>query len=318
LKSFPWPEHQGLNQQLSHLHDQLLDLAQGEKGPLKDMLEKLFQRRGKFLRGGFCLLAGWFTAENPQKVASAAMALEAFHLATLIHDDIIDGALSRRGAKTIHYLYGLREAVLLGDFLYSRALLEITPLLESRQEQDFCRSILQICRQEIQQSLSCKPNWSLREHKRRTAGKTAALFTLSLHSGAQVSNASEPIAQQLRRFGYNLGMAFQFIDDILDYSPRLNTGKQPYQDIQNGLTNLPLILCEIQDPRIKEKLDQALQRGKKNYILKILNQLQGLEIAKTMAEKYTRRAYKELDDLPEGEARELLLETANNCLHRNF
>lgn len=313
-----WTGITTIQEDLDTLQNTLLSLAEEEKGPLHSMLKELFQRKGKLLRGGFCLLAGQFTQKNPRDVMDAAAALEAFHLATLIHDDIIDGAPKRRGMPSVHRMHGFRKAVLLGDYLFSRAMLTMTPLLRDKEELSLARGILHICRQEIRQSLGREFPWSIREYTRRTAGKTAALFSLSLRIGGIISEASTDQLQTLSRYGYNLGMAFQIIDDIMDLSPHLKTGKPVYQDLQNGIPTLPLILAMKQMPQKKQEAAKALNKGKIKALVKWIEQGAGIEEARKKAFTYTERCYQELERLPSGPARDSLKQITQRCLDRNF
>lgn len=313
-----WTGITTIQEDLDTLQNTLLSLAEEEKGPLHSMLKELFQRKGKRLRGGFCLLAGGFTEKNPRDVMDAAAALEAFHLATLIHDDIIDGAPKRRGMPSVHHMHGFRKAVLLGDFLFSRALLTMTPLLKDKEELSLARGILHICRQEIRQSLGREFPWSIREYTRRAAGKTAALFSLSLRIGGIISEASSDVLQALSRYGYNLGMAFQIIDDIMDLSPGMRTGKPVFQDLQNGIPTLPLILAMKKLPHKEQRAIGALNKGKIKPLMKWIEEGSGMEEARKKAGIYTERCYQELEKLPEGNARDSLKQITRRCLDRDF
>jgi len=313
-----WTGIPTIQEDLEKLQNTLLSLAEEEKGPLHSMLKDLFQRRGKLLRGGFCLLAGQFTRKHPQDVMDAAAALEAFHLATLIHDDIVDGSPKRRGMPSAQKMHGLRKAVLLGDYLFSRAMLTMTPLLNGKEEMALARGIMHICRQEIRQSLGREFPWSLREYTRRTAGKTAALFSLSLRLGGMISESPPGQLQQLSRFGYSLGMAFQIIDDIMDLSPGLKTGKPVYQDMKNGIATLPLILAMSQIPQKREEALKSLEKGKIKPLLKYIEQGFGIEQARKRAQYYIDLCYRELNLLPEGSPKESLELITQRCLERDF
>lgn len=313
-----WTGIPTIQEDLETLQKTLLSLAYEEKGPLHSMLKDLFQRRGKLLRGGFCLIAGQFTQKNPQDVMDAAAALEAFHLATLIHDDIIDGSSERRGMPSAQKMHGMRRAVLLGDFLFSRAMLTMTPLLKGNEELALAKGILHICRQEIRQSLGRENPWSLREYTRRTAGKTAALFSLSLRLGGLISESTPEQLQALSRYGYNLGMAFQIIDDIMDLSPRLKTGKPVYQDMKNGIATLPLILAVKQLPHKREEAAKMLSKGKIKPLLKYIEQGSGLDEARKRAQNYSDRCYNELNRMPQGAPAESLKLITRRCLEREF
>jgi len=313
-----WTGVPEVESKLPELQQTLLSLAEGEKGALKDLLEEQFSRKGKYLRGGFCLLAGSITGKNPDALMKAAAALEAFHLATLIHDDILDSAEMRRGRPSAHKLYGLKEAVLLGDYLYSRALLLVAPLLEGQNEMELVKGIMHICRQEISQTLAREINWSPREYYRRAGGKTAALFSLSLYTGAHIAEAPSPVLQSMKRYGYNLGLAFQIIDDIIDIKPSGPTGKPLYQDLRNGVSTLPLVLAVQQLPEKKAQAEKALKKGRKRTLLQIIQNGSGLEQARRKAKQYTDYCFKELENLPKVDSLSSFDTITRRCLLRDY
>lgn len=311
-----WENLPETGEDIRKIENSLQAMALEEQGCLQELLQDILGRKGKYLRGGFCVLAGRFTGRNREQVLQGATALEAFHLATLIHDDIIDGAQTRRGKISLHRRYGIRQAVLAGDFLYSRAMMEILPLLKGEDESNLVKAIIQICRQEIQQSLSRELNWSLREYLRRAAGKTAALFSLSLYTGASISEADSSTSEDLRRLGYFMGLSFQMVDDLLDYENR--TGKPRYQDLKNGLVTLPLLLSVRDSQKQRQRAQRALKLRNLPGLVRMIHKGGGLDQAREMAENYYDRSRQILQNLPEHPAKEDLNRLMGICLKRSF
>jgi heptaprenyl diphosphate synthase len=174
---------------------------------------------------------------------SLAACLEMLHMATLIHDDVIDESPTRRGKPTLHTNCGNRNAVLAGDFLLSRCFILAAKYTSPDNALALARVIAVICGQEIEQNSGRYiANFSMRHYFRKIMGKSATLFALSCHIGASEAKAPRGLASRLRRVGYNIGMAFQIIDDILDYAGDPEQVRKPLgNDIREGLVTLPLI-----------------------------------------------------------------------------
>ena len=185
------------------------------------------------LRPAFVLLASRFGMPDKDRMIRIAAAVEMLHMATLVHDDIIDAAPVRRGVPSLHALRGPRTAVLVGDWLFVSCFSLIADLAGHENARSLAHMVARICGSEISQSADKYVlNTSVRRYLRRIAGKTAALFALAFHVGAAESGCEAPLAGLLRRLGYNLGMGFQIIDDILDFTrDRSETGKPTGNDL---------------------------------------------------------------------------------------
>lgn len=301
--------------------ERLKEIAISESPPLREILEDLLLRDGKFLRAGFCIISGRFGEADSDSLHKMAAALEIFHLATLIHDDIIDNGRQRRGKWAAHRLYGMRKTVLSGDYLYSRAFLLITDVLENSDITNAASALGHICRQEMLQSLDrSRVNPGKRAYLRRIAGKTALLFLLSFFTGIRVSDHSDRYGEAFRRIGYNFGMAFQIIDDILDFLGDANrTGKTAMQDIKNDVVTLPVILASANAGKPRGRITIpgvriAPRRGLKAWV----ERHHGFDAARRVAEEYTHRVFQEISRLPSGPYRSYLTDAVTTCLHREY
>jgi heptaprenyl diphosphate synthase len=295
---------------------------------INDSLITLFENQGKMLRPGLLLISSQFGNADDDKARHEnaihlAAALEMLHAATLIHDDIIDDSPLRRGLPTIHSKYGKKDAVLIGDFLLSRAFMLAAEYSSPEQALQLSKVISIICTMEIEQNTSrFQLDNSLRKYFRKIMGKTALLFSLACHIGAHESNVSKHITETLRRIGYNIGMAFQIIDDILDYSGNEKQVRKPLGvDLKSGVITLPLIAALRKDTSGSlaalcnaHNLHNADVAG----IIHMVKDLGGIESSGIVARKFTNRALQEIMKLPEGNSRDLLKKLTDRLLVRNY
>jgi len=210
----------------------------------------LVRREGKSLRAGLILLAaGPVEGQRREAVDAAATAIELLHLATLVHDDIVDGAETRRGEAALHRKLGPQKAVLYGDLLFASAFRSVGRDVGPDSSRSLADLVTVMAVSEIQQlNDRYRLPLSPRRILRKTMGKTALLFSLSLYAGAREGGRPEALALRLRRAGYALGMAFQIQDDLLDWTgdPGL-LGKPVLEDLEAGIYTWPAALAWRQD-----------------------------------------------------------------------
>ncbi|NCC75820.1 MAG: polyprenyl synthetase family protein [Clostridia bacterium] len=224
---------------------------------VRDVMEHLAGSDGKAFRAYLLLAAA--TDEDgfvPSCAIDAAAALELLHLATLVHDDILDDAPLRRGKASVHSLFGKKTAVLSGDYLFSLALTLIAGIAETHalRYSEFSRSIAQICMGELSQHRHNRDvDLSVFSYLRIISGKTAVLFALAMSAGAILGGYSESQAHRMSRFGFYVGMHFQLADDCLDYEVSTQTmKKQTAKDLAEGVVTLPLIFALAEQPALRE------------------------------------------------------------------
>ena len=296
--------------------------------PLREMALAAAEAGGKLLRPALLIIGSSFgRAAEAERIERLSAAVELLHIATLVHDDIIDEAPIRRGHPSLHANVGVKKAVLAGDWLFSRCFLLSSESADPDNSRNLARLIAAICSAEINQDLGkYRYTASVRDYLRTIAGKTAALFSLALHAGAAEAKAGTRIVQSLRRAGYDMGMAFQVIDDILDFESDADVVRKPVgKDIAEGLCTLPLIYALQTD---RAGLESILARGREpNQAVTAeaaaaaalrAAELGGLERARADARRFTTRALAEIERLPASQPRNELLGLAERLLDRAY
>ncbi|MDH7479060.1 MAG: polyprenyl synthetase family protein [Syntrophomonadaceae bacterium] len=239
----------------------LLDKARQAKEPVNELVLYILEAGGKRLRPRLALTCAAFGNPNLSNLITTAISLEMIHMASLIHDDIIDESLTRRGRQTINRLWGNQVAVLAGDYLFSTAfhllcssrLYEILEILT--------HAVGLMCEGEINQaSMTYNPNYTKEEYYSCIYRKTACLFAASCLAGATVAACSDSHRECLFQFGLNLGYAYQILDDLLDLiADAAELGKPTGSDLSRGLLTLPSILLlqdKVHGPWLRKKLEQ--------------------------------------------------------------
>lgn len=280
---------------------------------------------GKLLRPAFQLLFSQFGEQRDAKKAVAlAAAIELLHTATLIHDDIVDEADIRRSLPTIRSQFGNSTAVYAGDYLFVscfKLLADYSSSLKSIQLNS--RSMEKILSGELgQMDNRYNVDMMIDQYLENISGKTAELFSLSCFVGAYESGSSERFAKNCGKIGENIGLAFQIIDDVLDYTQSTEQiGKPVLEDVRQGVYSLPLLYA-LEEGR--ETLLPYLEKGENltdnetDKIYELVHSFGGVSKAQKLAEKYTQQALKGITKLPETttDAKKQLLEITQAILVR--
>lgn len=209
---------------------------------LRAALDHIMAAGGKRVRPTLSLLVGNMLGAPVEKTITLGAAVELLHTATLVHDDLIDGALLRRGMATLNARWSPPATVLTGDFLFARAAklaaeTDHLPLMKL-----FSETLAVIVNGELTQMFTSRGLINRDNYYKRIYAKTASLFEMTARAAAMVSPADEDVNEFMRDFGYQIGMAFQIVDDILDFNGDQNTvGKPLGSDLLNGLVTLPAI-----------------------------------------------------------------------------
>jgi geranylgeranyl pyrophosphate synthase len=216
---------------------------------LRAALEQLLVAGGKRIRPTLGLLVGNMLGGKSDTLVTLGAAVELLHTATLVHDDLIDGALLRRGAETINARWSSAATVLTGDFLFARAArlgaeTDHLPLMVL-----FADTLAIIVNGELTQLFSARGVINRENYFQRIYAKTASLFEMSTRAAAMVSTEDPAIIESMRKFGYELGMAFQIVDDLLDFTgEQAAVGKPLGSDLLLGLVTLPAIYYAEANP----------------------------------------------------------------------
>ncbi len=198
---------------------------------------------GKRLRTALTLLSGKLIHYRFDKLLPLSLAFEMVHLATLVHDDIIDEAATRRGISTVNAIYGDHVAILLGDYLFARTAGLIAEVEDFRIDRLFAEMVASVCEGTILELLTARHlDLSVERYLQRISYKTACLMSACCKGGATVGQGTDAQIALMEEYGSNLGIAFQIVDDVLDYTGKEETiGKPAGNDLRQGLVTLPLI-----------------------------------------------------------------------------
>lgn len=273
--------------------------------PMKD----LFEAGGKRIRPALVLLAARFGAYSLDQLTPAAMAVELTHAATLVHDDVIDRSTVRRGRPTVAAQLGDEPAIVVGDFYFAKAYEQAARTSSSQVVAILAQTVMDICAGEVrQQSVRYRYSTGVDEYMRRIDAKTATLLAACCDIGSLLGGLNASHREALRRYGRELGMAFQIADDLLDYIGTAGeVGKPIGHDIEEGFATLPLMLAR-DDPAVAGRLEGLLVDGRKlspesaREVGDLVRASRGPGIALERAQEHARAARERLSGLPDGEA----------------
>ncbi|MGH2542420.1 MAG: polyprenyl synthetase family protein, partial [Ardenticatenaceae bacterium] len=261
---------------LANVRENLRELASPKFPFLAQQLDHVFDSIGKQVRPGLTLLAASFYPHDPRITEMMATAVELLHIATLIHDDTVDNSNVRRGRATISSMWGKNVAVLVGDYIFATSATFVCDTGNIRVVRRFAETIMELSTGELQEMVDgYNREVTLEKYLERTYNKTASLFTTAGESGAILSGAPEDRVKALRDYAYNIGMAYQIIDDILDFQGDEGAlGKPVGNDISQGILTLPAILALQQSPNdnpipqlFENRGDKAILRQVVDFVL---------------------------------------------------
>jgi len=289
---------------------------------LQEACLHLLQAGGKRIRPVFVLLAAKFGDYNMLMIKKVAAALELIHMASLVHDDVIDEALTRRGAPTVQAKWNNKVAMYTGDYILAQSLQLITEVKQPLTHQLLSKTIVEVCLGEIEQIRDkYRFDQSITTYFRRIKRKTALLIATSCQLGGVVAGADEKIHKSLFRFGYYVGMSYQITDDILDFiGSEKVLGKPAGSDLKHGNITMP-VLFALRDPELKQeimKVHEHIEEDEMQRIIQLINQSGAIEKSIAVSDQYLQKAIRELDYLPNIRARKNLYDLAKFIGKRKF
>ncbi len=306
---------------LAEVEKTLKSVAEVDTPLLAELLAYLLQNGGKRIRPALTLLSGQFQDYNIELLKPMAAGLEMLHVATLVHDDIVDHSATRHGKPSISSAWGEASALLLGDYLFARAghLVASTGVL--RVVRLFSQTLMTISSGELAQISILFDKKKAREHYFRWVGaKTACLFSTATESGAVLGNCPEESIQGLKEYGDNFGIAFQIVDDVLDFTGQeAKMGKPVGSDLLEGAVTLPSILFAEMDEGnklIKNIIEKRDIESVATAIEKIRSSTV-LDDCMEIATDYAGRACRAIEKLPDCAAHQSLIELTGYILKRN-
>jgi heptaprenyl diphosphate synthase len=312
-----------LNADLRKVEKELEQTVQSEYAQLSEAALHLLQAGGKRIRPVFVLLAAKFGDYDIERIKDVAVALELIHMASLVHDDVIDDADLRRGRQTIKAKWSNRFAMYTGDYMFARSLERMTRLDNPLAHQVLANTIVEVCRGEIEQIKDkYRFEQNLRCYLRRIRRKTALLIAASCQLGAIAAEAPKEVAERLYLFGYYVGMSFQITDDILDFTgTEAQLGKPAGSDLLQGNVTLP-VLFAMENEQLKAKIATMVRpettAEEMKEIIALIKQTDAIEKSYVLSDRYLQKALLVLETLPNNKARSTLYDIAMYIGKRNF
>jgi len=309
---------------LKIVEHELCQVVQAPDALLTETSVHLLNAGGKRLRPAFCLLGGKFYNYDLKKLLPLAVALELIHMASLVHDDVVDASMTRRGIPTVKAKWGNRISMHVGDYLFAKSLILISSYQEPLISRVLSDTSVMMCEGEIQQiSTSYNVNQYLKDYFYRIKRKTALLISASCQLGAVACGAPKNIYLPLNRYGHYIGMAFQITDDILDMVANKNKlGKPIGGDLRQGIITLPVIYALEKSPQ-RERLKEIIVKGVKSdkevfEAIAIVKKCGGIKYSFNIADKYIHKAKVHLAKLPDKPIKSTLTFAADFIKIRKF
>jgi geranylgeranyl pyrophosphate synthase len=317
--------YQSVQADLARVESQISSVTEVDFPELAELLSHILLG-GKAIRPALTLLSGKFYDYNLDLLLPMATSVELMHTSTLVHDDAIDKSTVRRGRPTINSIWGEDRAVLLGDYLFAKAG-EFAALTGNlRVIRLFARTLQIISSGELKQTFDAfSLEQTLDQYLEKISSKTASLFSLATESGAILSQAPEESVQVLKDYGGNLGIAFQIVDDVLDFiSTEEELGKPTGSDLAQGTLTLPaMLLLERypQDNPVKElfgnrDMPEGDKQAKIDRAMELVRQSSIVDECYRVASDYCAKACSNLGLLPDSAGRQVLVEVADYVVSR--
>ena len=324
------PLFEPLEAELEQVERKLREPAHPEYPQLTAVLSSLLDSGGKRLRPALALLAGRFYSTDMDKLVPLAASVEMLHTATLVHDDLIDGALMRRGQTTVNAQWSTGATVLTGDYLFARAAAFAAETGDVRVMAIFADTLMTICSGELRQifdrhnvpHLVTEQAWedALDQYDRRIHAKTASLFAAATEAASVLGGAPEAEQTALQEYGRLLGTGFQIVDDVLDFQGNQKIlGKPVASDLREGIVTLPVLyfLREYPDDErvaavVRDGGDEALVQE----VVAAIREAGAVDQALDRARRFVTQSKAALSILPEGDTRNILRDLADYSVSR--
>ena len=312
-----------VQEQLQLVEARLHAQADERHPDLRAALEQILAAGGKRIRPTLGLLVGDMLGAHQDRLVTLGAAVELLHTATLVHDDLIDGSLLRRGTPTLNARWSPAATVLTGDFLFARAakLAAETghlPLMEL-----FAETLAVIVSGELNQMFSARGDIGRDSYFARIYAKTASLFEMTSRAAAMISPAPDAVIEQMRQFGFEIGMAFQIVDDILDFTgEQAALGKPIGSDLLNGLVTLPAIYyaeSAPDDPDVRSLSEGGWANHERMVrLVESIRKTSSIDLAMQEATRHVDRALAVLGGIEPGPERDALENLARFIIDRKL
>lgn len=309
---------------LQILADNLTQLVGNGHPILCAAAEHLFGSGGKRIRPAIVLLISQATMleqEITPRHRRLAEITEMIHTASLVHDDVVDESEMRRGVPTVHSLFGNRIAILAGDFLFAQSSWYLANLDNLQVVKLLSEVIMDLASGEIQQGLNrFDVSISIETYLNKSYYKTASLIANSSKAAGLLSEVSPETAEHLYSYGRHLGLAYQVIDDILDFTGSVETlGKPAGSDLKSGNLTAPVLFALEEKAYLEVLIEREFaQEGDLEQAISLIHESQSIERAKELAAYHAKVAVEHLADLPPSESRQALIKMGDYVLSRLY
>ncbi|NDJ19247.1 solanesyl diphosphate synthase [Myxacorys almedinensis] len=309
---------------LCELTENLKNLIGARHAMLYAAAEHLFGAKGKRVRPAIVLLVARATTPNQeisQRHRRLAEITEMIHTASLVHDDVVDESEMRRGIPTVHTSFGNRVAVLAGDFLFAQSSWYLANLDNLEVVKLLSEVIMNLAEGEIQQGLNrFTTELTIEAYLEKSYYKTASLIANSSKAAGILSDVSDAQAQKLFNYGRHLGLAFQIVDDILDFTASSEgLGKPAGSDLKSGNLTAPVLYALEEKPYLAALIDREFaQEGDLEQALILVHDSQGIARSRALAAHHAAVAADYLSDLPTTESRQALIKLSDYVLRRLY
>lgn len=314
-----------IEKDLEYLEEALTAIADSKNDVLKEILNYIFETKGKRIRPVLVYLTCRLFDKPGKSTHNAAIVLELLHTATLLHDDVVDKALLRRGKQTVNHKWDDKTAVLAGDYLFARAMKMATDYNEYELFNIITPVIINLSVGELEQMDNSKKfEVNAEKYYEIIKNKTASLISVCCKSGAISAGASKENVEIVEQFGDILGIMFQIKDDILDYIGNGETGKEVGVDIREGKITLPFILAwqnmnNLERKEIEEFWNRAgNDRDCEKKIISMIVKNGGILGSEKTLAQMKDDALQILSKLPKSQARQALRDLAEYLISRKL
>jgi geranylgeranyl pyrophosphate synthase len=316
----PPPVFAAVQDDLASLEVRLRDTSGLDFPVLSDLLDWIFGSGGKRIRPALVFTVARTGPANTDAVQCLAAAVETLHAATLVHDDLVDGSALRRGRPTLNTRWTAGATVLAGDWLFARAARFAAAAQNVRVMDVFARTLGTLTDGELRQLFGRRGIPTLAEYEYRIYAKTAALFEAATEAGAVLAGQPEAAVAALAEYGRQLGVAFQIVDDVLDFSgDAVRLGKPVGSDLRGGTVTLPALLYFADHPEAAADLTRAdgASDGAVDDLVAAIQAGPAMDAARAEADARVARAVMALDGLADPEARDTLARIAHYAVERD-
>ncbi|MFC1930541.1 polyprenyl synthetase family protein [Chloroflexota bacterium] len=314
--------YNSIRKDLDKVEENLSLLSKSDLIPVPQLLNHSLKDKGKRIRPALTLLAGKVNDYNLELLLPMATAVELLHIATLVHDDAVDGSRLRWGKPTVSSKWGKEKAIILGDYLFATSADLVSTTENVKVMRLFARALMTISAGELRQNIAAyNVNITREEYYELITCKTASLFSMACETGAILGRSSVAVQSALKNYGANMGIAFQIIDDILDLTGTIkDLGKPVGNDLMHGTVTLPVLIFRETFPGDSRIAEALKHKGNWELVKKAVEAISGSEAIKeayNVASQFCMQATKDLKVLPNGLARTAMESLSHFVIERN-